>query len=65
MVMEHPRASTRSLIGAEPEGSLQGRFRQAGKQQPDGAQISALRHPPSQVCTARPIICTRDGFSLY
>lgn len=36
----------------------------AGKQQPDGALIPARRHPPSRVCTAWPLICSGDGFSL-
>lgn len=45
-------------------GSWQGGFQRAGKQRPDGTQIPAQRHPPSRVCTAPMLICSREGFSL-
>lgn len=43
---------------------MQGGFQRAGKQRPDGTQIPAQRHPPSRVCTAPMLICSREGFSL-
>lgn len=58
------RARLLRLIWAMRGGSLQGGFQRAGKQRPDGTQIPARRHPPSQVCTARMLICSREGFSL-
>lgn len=53
------------LIWAMQGGSLQGGFQWAGKQQPDGTQIPAQRHPLSRVCTAWMLICSREGFSLH
>lgn len=43
---------------------MQGGFQRAGKQRPDGTQIPARRHPPSRVCRAWLLICSREGFSL-